>query len=219
MLFDLDGVLVDSRRAIHHSVQAAVDDAGLGWTLDYLDDVRPMIGPPMGQGVRDLLIRRGGDPQLAPEFVRDYRRHYAEVAVSDSSLYDGIPEALDELRGARQLLVATSKPQRFADLLLSGLGVGDAFTAVLGPATDWTRETKGVTITRALTHAGAGRAVMIGDTAYDAVGAAENGIPCIGALWGFGTSEELAAAGASPLLERPGQIPAAVEEELARRGA
>ena len=207
VLFDLDGVLVDSRRAIHHSVQAAVDDAGLGWTLDYLDDVRPIIGPPMGQGLRDLLLRRGGDPELAPEFVRAYRRHYAEVALSDSSLYAGIPEALDELRVSRKLLVATSKPQRFADMLLDGLGIGGAFAAVLGPASDWTPETKGATITRALTAAGAGGAVMIGDTAYDAVGAAENGIPCIGALWGFGTSEELEDAGASPLLERPGQIP------------
>ena len=101
VLFDLDGVLVDSQRAIHHSVQAAVDDAGLGWTLDYQEDVRPIIGPPMGQGLRDLLLRRGGDPELMPEFVRAYRRHYAEVALSDSSLYEGIPEALDELRSSR----------------------------------------------------------------------------------------------------------------------
>ena len=103
-------------------------------------------------------------------------------------------------------------------MLLEGLGVGDAFAAVIGPASDWTPETKGATITRAVAHAGGGRAVMIGDTAYDAVGAAENGIPCIGALWGFGTSEDLDAAGAAPLLERPEQLPAAVEE-LARESS
>jgi phosphoglycolate phosphatase len=218
VLFDLDGVLVDSRAAIHHSVQAAVDELGLGWTLDYTTDVLPIIGPPMAQSLGELLVRHGGDAARAPDLLAAYRRRYAAVMVSDSSLYDGIADALDALQGSWRLLVATSKPARFAQPLLEGLGVGDAFEAVFGPGADGDLESKGGTIARALQYAGGGSAVMIGDTAFDAVGAAENGIPCIGALWGFGTAEELSAAGAAPLISRPGEIAGAVEAAIARGG-
>ena len=36
--------------------------------------------------------------------------------------------------------------------------------------------------------------VLVGDRSHDVVGAHENGIACIGALWGYGSREELADA-------------------------
>jgi phosphoglycolate phosphatase len=57
---------------------------------------------------------------------------------------------------------------------------------------------------------------MIGDRKFDAIGARNVGIAAIGALWGYGGREELEAAGADPLVETPGQAPAAVAEVFAR---
>jgi phosphoglycolate phosphatase len=62
------------------------------------------------------------------------------------------------------------------------------------------------------------RVVMIGDRRFDALGARAVGIRAIGALWGYGDAEELAAAGADPLIETPRQIPAAVAAVFARAG-
>lgn len=47
-------------------------------------------------------------------------------------------------------------------------------------------------------------AVMIGDRRYDIEGAAAEGIASIGVLWGYGSREELAAAGAGQIV---GTIP------------
>lgn len=101
------------------------------------------------------------------------------------------------------MLVATSKAQTFAVPLVRHLGIEAAFTAVVGTALDNPREPKAETIRRALALAGARDAVMVGDTAHDVVGAHANGLPCVGALWGFGTREELEAAGCDALAERP----------------
>jgi phosphoglycolate phosphatase len=51
---------------------------------------------------------------------------------------------------------------------------------------------------------------MIGDRKFDALGAGTNGIPCLGALWGHGSADELNAAGAASLVARPHDLPAAV---------
>ena len=42
-------------------------------------------------------------------------------------------------------------------------------------------------------------AVMVGDREHDVKGAARNGLPCIGVLYGYGNAEELMAAGAVAL--------------------
>jgi phosphoglycolate phosphatase len=62
------------------------------------------------------------------------------------------------------------------------------------------------------------RVVMIGDRRYDALGARAVGIRAIGALWGYGDAEELAAAGADPLIKAPRQIPEAVAAVFSQVG-
>lgn len=42
---------------------------------------------------------------------------------------------------------------------------------------------------------------MVGDREHDVLGAKKNGLPCIGAVYGYGTAEELTAAGAAALAD------------------
>jgi phosphoglycolate phosphatase len=49
---------------------------------------------------------------------------------------------------------------------------------------------------------------MVGDRSHDMIGARANGVRGIGVLWGYGSREELEAAGADALLQKP--------EDLAR---
>ena len=44
---------------------------------------------------------------------------------------------------------------------------------------------------------------MIGDRMHDVAGAKQNKLQCIGVLYGFGSREELLAAGADMLAETP----------------
>src|SRR5581483_3851338 len=102
---------------------------------------------------------------------------YADRMLSGSVLFPGLDPVLAELAESRRLLVATSKPGRFAVPILEALGIAERFEAILAPSDDVHRESKRATIARALELAGTERAVMVGDTKYDAAGAAGNGIP------------------------------------------
>jgi hypothetical protein len=44
---------------------------------------------------------------------------------------------------------------------------------------------------------------MVGDRAHDIVGAKAHGVFPIGVLWGYGSHDELVAAGATTLCEQP----------------
>jgi phosphoglycolate phosphatase len=47
---------------------------------------------------------------------------------------------------------------------------------------------------------------MVGDRSYDVTGSALHGISCIGVLWGYGTEDELRAAGAAQLVHEPAEL-------------
>jgi phosphoglycolate phosphatase len=74
-------------------------------------------------------------------------------------------------------------------------------------------EDKAVTVARALAalglSPGAG-AILVGDRSHDADAARANGIRCTGVLWGIGDEDELRAAGASPIVATPAELPAAL---------
>ena len=44
---------------------------------------------------------------------------------------------------------------------------------------------------------------MVGDRSHDMIGARANGLRAVGVLWGYGSREELQAAGADVLLKAP----------------
>ena len=47
---------------------------------------------------------------------------------------------------------------------------------------------------------------MVGDTKYDVIGAKAHGIPTIGVSWGYGDVEQMRAAGAAAIVDRPEEL-------------
>ena len=52
---------------------------------------------------------------------------------------------------------------------------------------------------------------MVGDRKHDVIGAAANGLACIGVTWGYGGVDELRAANARVVCESPAALPATIE--------
>ena len=50
------------------------------------------------------------------------------------------------------------------------------------------------------------RAVMVGDRSHDMIGARANGVRAIGVLWGYGSRQELEAAGADGVAPVPDDL-------------
>lgn len=200
VLFDLDGTLVDSAPGITSAVNATL--RGLGEAEVPPAELATSIGPPLHETFGRLLAHRAPSSDELDVIVADYRARYAVGMVEGSIPYPGIRELLDALVDAgRPLAVATAKAQPLAQALLEGLGLADRFDAICGPVPP-ARDTKADTVREALGKLGprAQGAVMVGDRRHDVEGARANGLPAIGLLFGFGTRDELTAAGAAAVV-------------------
>ncbi len=209
VLFDLDGTLTASGPGITRSVAAALKALG----LPPLDETAlgRFIGPPLLDSFLDIA---GLDEVTALEAMAVYRGYFVEYGMFENSVYPGIPGLLHELVDTgRRLAVATSKPLPYAVPIIEHFELAGYFEGVFGPAIDGDGTEKGDVVAQALgslhpdslrpdslrpdfVRPDLGDVVLVGDRSHDVVGAHENGIACIGALWGYGSREELADADA-----------------------
>jgi phosphoglycolate phosphatase len=120
VLFDLDGVLVDSRVAFVRNINAALSEHGLPERP--ADELVQHLGPPLHRTM--ALFAR--DEEQIDALVLSYRARYRSTMAAESSVFAGIPEALDELASTRPLVVATSKAAALAEPLLEQWGCGTA---------------------------------------------------------------------------------------------
>lgn len=215
VLFDLDGTLTDSAEGITKSVDYALRQVA-GIETDDLSTLTPYIGPPLVDG---FMENHGLDHETAVRCRDAYRARYEKIGLFENRVYDGVPAMLDTLRDAGlTLAVATSKPEMFSRRILSHFGLDDRFVEITGATMDGSIGTKSEVIREALRrlgHPAADTVLMVGDRRHDMLGAHENGLRALGVLFGFGSADELRAAGAALLAATPAQTAAAI---LALRG-
>jgi phosphoglycolate phosphatase len=202
VFFDLDGTLTDPREGITRSIAHALER--MGREPPPLDDLLFAIGPPLRASLAQLLAdeRR----ETVEQALAHYRERFADVGLFENAPYDGIADTLSALRGAgARLFVATSKPLVYADRIVRHFGLDRHFESVHGCELDGTREDKRDLLPYILqTHALRGEdATMIGDRGVDMRAARVHGLRGIGALWGYGSREELLEAGADDLCDSP----------------
>jgi phosphoglycolate phosphatase len=210
ILLDLDGTLVDSRPGILASCEAAL--RALGHVPDPAFDITPLIGPPLPQVIRRLLDCFGDDRVDAG--MAAYRAHYGEVGLHQVTLYPGIVDALRSLSANALCFVATSKRSVFASRIITALGLSARFRCVYGTEPDGSLDDKAKLVAAVLRAEALDPrdTVMVGDRSHDIIGAHANGMHAIGVLWGYGSREELEAAGADALVSTP-------EDLVARQSA
>lgn len=202
ILFDLDGTIIDSRVPFVTSVNHTL--AAHGRPERKAEELVHHLGPPTRVTFTELF---GDDEQLIDAALRTYRAHYNRTSAETTRVYAGIPELLRSLHGRVPLAVATSKVGTSARALLEHLGLTGLFDVIHGPQESALADPKAVTIAETLAELGdPSHAVMVGDRLYDVEGAAEQGLPTIGVLWGAGSEQELRDAGAAALAATPGQI-------------
>lgn len=200
ILFDLDGTLTDPMVGITKSVQHALKTYGI--EEPDLEKLTPFIGPPL----KDSFMKYYNFPEeQAREGIDRYREYFAVKGIFENQVYDGIPQMLQKLKDTGKcLLVATSKPEQFAKQILEHFGLDGYFDFIGGASMDEVRVKKGDVIAYVLESMGIGdvsQAVMVGDREHDVLGARENGMDCVGVLFGYGGRQELERAGADKIAE------------------
>ena len=206
VFFDLDGTLTDPGEGITNSVAHALTRFGI--TPPPREELYKFIGPPL----KDSFARYYG---MAEEecalAVKYYREYYSDRGIFENKVYGGVREVLSALRERGVVTVlATSKPDLFAKMILEHFGIMKYFDFIAGASMDETRTKKDEVIAYALDGLGLrskeDEILMVGDRKHDVLGAAAHGIDALGVTFGYGSRDELTAASAKYLADTPDEI-------------
>ncbi len=205
LLFDLDGTLTDPFEGITNSIVYSLSRFGI--SVADKRELIDFIGPPLVDSFKGFYGFSDKEAELAVEYYREY---FSERGIFENAVYEGVTALLEALkRKGKKLLVATSKPEIFAERILHRFGLHGYFDYVAGATLDSTRMYKADVIAYALENAGIGdktQVVMVGDRNHDILGAKKNGLASAGVLYGYGTLDELDSAGADYIFEKPSDI-------------
>ena len=192
IIFDLDGTLTDSGEGILNCAELALRHFDL--PIPDRKTMRVFVGPPL----HDTFVKFGVPEDKAGEAVAVYRSRYTTVGKFENTPYPGVHDLLQALadRG-HTLLVATSKPEGMSKEIMDKFELSRYFQRICGASLDRSRSSKEDVIAYLLKLNGtAENMIMVGDTAFDVLGAAAHGIPTVGVSWGYGSVEEMRNAGA-----------------------
>lgn len=208
VLFDLDGTLTDSGEGIINCAVFAMERLGI--PVPPREELGVFVGPPLWDTFRQF----GVPSDRVDEAVEIFRSRYVPIGKFENTPYPGIQETLEALRAqGRKLYVATSKPEVTAREILEHFDLSRYFAEICGATVDKTRTSKEDVIAYLLSlDACRENSVMVGDTAFDVIGAAAHGIPTIGAAWGYGKTEDMVSAGAAAIARSPEDLLRIIEE-------
>src|SRR5438105_1527095 len=224
VIFDLDGTLIDSRLDLVHSVNAALRHIGRAELPEdviasYVGDGAPILiqralaGGLGGQAIDEALVRKGLD-----FFLSYYREH----KLDHTTVYSGIPEALEAVRAsgiagngtARKLAVLSNKPVVPSRAIVKALGLGGFFTQVYGGNSFATKkpDPEGARTLLAEFEARPDQAVMVGDSHVDIRTGANAGMYTVGVRYGF-APHTLAECRPDVMVDTPAEIAAVLAEQ------
>jgi phosphoglycolate phosphatase len=200
--FDLDGTLTDPFEGITKCILYALDKLGFPHPTD--EYLFSCIGPPLYDTFPELV-----GEELTPKAVGLYRERFNDIGWLENQPYEGIHDALAAVADSGCVLfVATSKPRVAAKRIVEHFEMSQYFERVFGCELDGTRANKTDLLNYAIDkNPEASTRMMIGDRKHDLIGAIANGIRPIGVSYGYGSTKELNAAGATAIAAVPSDLP------------
>lgn len=221
IIWDLDGTLMDTIEDLKNAVNYALRSNGMNERT--LDEVRQFVG----NGVRRLMelavpeSLEGGrlNPELFERVLAEFRSYYVEHCQDNTGLYEGIADALKQLKekGIRMAVVSNKLQPGVTELVNStvhtvgksdALRLCDYMDVAIGERPEVARKPAPDMVLKALEELGVERdeAVYIGDSEVDVATARNSGMDCISVLWGFRDIDLLKEHGADTFVKHPSEI-------------
>ncbi len=204
ILFDLDGTITEPFLGISNGIKYALDKFGI--KMEDNATLRKFIGPPLRDSFRDFC---GFSDEQAQAATAYYREYYGVKGLEENEIMQGMDDALRLLYDkGYKLYLATSKPEKFAKIILENLGLLEYFDIAAGASFDGTREKKEQVIEYLLGQINEKyddfsieQAIMVGDRHFDINGAKYFDMDSIGVTFGYGDYDELKNAGATYVVD------------------
>ena len=197
LIFDLDGTLVDSFRAIHASLVHAMT------TLGYEPWDFARTRPRVGWGLEHLMREAMGEANVTTG-IRYFREQYPQVCLPLTEILPTVETTLSRLRSrGYTMAVATNKPSTFSRQILAHLEIEHYFQSVLGPNDVPRPKPHPDMLESIMERAGKGpeHCLYIGDMPLDVETAKAAEVPVLLVATGSYSYEELKASGV-PVIER-----------------
>lgn len=212
VVFDVDGTLIDSQRAIVGSMREAYESHG--FEPPTREQILSVVGLSVAEAVSELSREAPGHPReaIGQAFKTIFRESLTQGA-DESALYSGAAEIIDRLSARSDVLLAlaTGNSRRGVERFLDRFGYHDRFVSTQS-ADDAPSKPHPAMVLQACVEAGMRPedAVMVGDTTFDMAMGRSAGARSIGVSWGYHPSERLLAAGAERVLSSFDELEAAL---------
>lgn len=207
-IFDLDGTLTDTIESLHYSVNATLQELGMGGISQ--EQCKQFVG----NGARVLMeraLKSQGDVALQKiEQAMDiYGRIFNENCTYHVVPYDGIKEMLRELKDRGiWLAVLSNKPQLQTETVVKRILGEEWFEQVYGQREGVPRKPDPQVAWEIAESFGLSpeESAYIGDSDVDVHTGRNAGMRTIAVSWGFRTVDQLKQAGAEMIVDRPEEI-------------
>lgn len=207
LIFDWDGTLADSESLIVSSMQAAIRDLSLPPRDDAA--IGQLIGLGLAEGMQ--LLYPEIDTEELIRLLMSYRAKFVGQGHNEAPLFANVEAVLAELlQIGHQLAVATGKSRPGLDRSLRHHAVLKPLFVATRTADETANKPDPLMLRELLEELGvpAERALMIGDTEYDAQMARAIGMPMLGVTCGVHEPGRILAAGAMGLVGSVSDLPA-----------
>lgn len=208
VVFDLDGTLLNTIDDLADAANWVC--AQNGWPLHTVEEYKHFVG----NGIPNLC-RRFAPPQAQSEaqqaaVLAAFSARYNAHKEDKTAPYPGVAEAVRALQQAGVACgVLSNKEDSLAQAVIEHYFPG-LFAHVRGAVAGCPAKPDPAGVFALLEAMGAApgpEVMLVGDSDVDVFTGKNAGLPVCGALWGFRGKEELTAAGADLLAERPADLP------------
>lgn len=209
ILFDLDGTLLSTLEDLADAVNYTLRHFGCPERT--LEEIRSFVGNGAKVLVASALPGKKSDPS-AEEALRVFQGYYPDHSQIKTRPYDGILEALTEIRREYPVAIVSNKPD-IATKPMCKAYFGDEIFA-LGQQDAIPRKPAPDMLAVAMKEIGADTCIYVGDSEVDVLTAKNAGVPCLSVLWGFRDKETLVENGAEHFCEDPKNLVACLKEMI-----
>jgi len=207
VLFDLDGTLLNTLDDLAESMNASL--RRFGFPPHPVATYRGLVGDGLVNLVSRALPEHHRDEATINKVAAAQWEEYGRNWANKTQPYEGVPELLDALeeRGIA-LCVLSNKPDDFTHMIVQKFLSKWKFAVVLGQNKDIPIKPNPLGANQIALKLGIRNAefLYVGDSNTDMKTADAAGMFAVGVLWGFRSKDELIAAGAKALIERPNDL-------------
>ena len=188
IIFDFDGTIIDTKQGIISGATYALDMMGI--KNESYDNLYRFIGPSLRYSFKEYYHF---DDENTIEAIKYYREYYFKEGIYDAKLYDGIVDLLEDLYSSGiTLSIASAKYQLAVEKQLEIFNIQKYFKVAMGNVEVDKPSTKTETVKRVIDQFPTickDNIIMVGDSKSDAVGAFDNEVDFVAAIYDRDISE------------------------------